>query len=587
MKNLEKTKNIKTKLIDKTGYFKKCLQIKRLAKYANEIDTVLTRFNKKSCNETMMIKGVRKSREESTNRKTHTEDLEKIVAQIAKGIGLNEDIVKLMGKHHDVGHTFSGHSGEWWISNILDDYGLGCFCHNTLGAKELIYTDNVYEEIMHKIKVHNPNISSKQECKIRNSLWLIMDAINAHNGEKPEKEFIPVSNKTEEDFVNEILNCYSIPGYDRTIMPATPEACLMRLADKISYIPLDMVDGLKEGLIRDKNGNIVETLDSDYAVVLSKIGITKKDFDSANLTKDYRHIAERLKEIFINDVIQNSSKHKIKMSKEMTVLMGQLLTLNNEKAVNNVILVEDQQTYPACIRSLMNTFSYILIKNGIVTDLHTAFVGNQYTDKNAKFSSLLEKYHDTPYFSFIEYLSKINSTDYNFVLKIIENASKQSIKSELTTARQCVQKMEDYKPKEEFGYNFDRKNDRIKSYISYYSTQLELGNLVGYTDETLNEEVQQIYNNMMYGRYNKNYLLQDEQIAMMLSAQYISSLNDVEFINLLYSTNLITEEQVKSLTRKYKDIPNLKDEVYEQKNWKVIKNMQMEAAKKGEEEVHL
>ena len=102
MKILGITKNIKTNLIDRTGYFKKCIQIKRLAKYSNEIDTVLTRFNKKSCNETMMIKGVRKSREESTNRKTHTEDLEKIVAQMAKGIGLNEDIVIALEKNISV-----------------------------------------------------------------------------------------------------------------------------------------------------------------------------------------------------------------------------------------------------------------------------------------------------------------------------------------------------------------------------------------------------------------------------------------------------------------------------------------------------
>ena len=188
-------KSVAQKLKSKTRYFKREIELKRLEKYSNEIDMVLTKYNKKSCNETMMVKGLRKSNEETTNRKIHQEDLEKIVAQMAKGLGLNEEIVKIMGSHHDIGHTFLGHSGEWWISNILEDYGLGYFCHNTLGARELIYTDKVYDEIIEKIKVHNPNVSNKVLDKIRKSLWLIMDGINAHNGEKPEKEYIPAITK--------------------------------------------------------------------------------------------------------------------------------------------------------------------------------------------------------------------------------------------------------------------------------------------------------------------------------------------------------------------------------------------------------
>lgn len=259
------------KLQDQKGYFKRQIELKRLEKYSNEIDMVLTKYNKKSCNETMMVKGLRKGNEETTNRKIHQEDLEKIVAQIAKGLGLNEKIVEIMGKHHDIGHTFLGHSGEWWISNILEDYGIGFYCHNTIGARELIYTNQVYDEIIEKIKVHNPKIKEKELNKIRKSLWLIMDGINAHNGEKPEKEYIPEITKQEEDFTNEMILCYTKKGYDRKIVPATPEACLMRLADQISYIPLDMLDGLREKMIRDENGNIVTSIDEDYRRVLTKL----------------------------------------------------------------------------------------------------------------------------------------------------------------------------------------------------------------------------------------------------------------------------------------------------------------------------
>ena len=233
--------DFKGKLTDKTKRFKRQIELKRLEKYANEIDMVLTLYNKKSCDETMMIKGLRRSSGETTVRKTHQEDVEKITKEIAKKLGLNEQIVGIMAKHHDIGHTFLGHSGEWWISNIQEDDGLGMVCHNAVGSRELVFTEHIYDQIIEKIKVHNSEIGLEKLEKIREALWLIMDGINTHNGETPEKEYIPDIRKEEKDFELEMLKCYGIKGYDRTIKPATAEACLMRLADQISYIPLEMV----------------------------------------------------------------------------------------------------------------------------------------------------------------------------------------------------------------------------------------------------------------------------------------------------------------------------------------------------------
>lgn len=577
---IKKVKNTKERFIDEKGYLSKAVQIKRLAKYPNEIDMVLTRYNKKSCDETMMVKGARKSCGETTNRKIHAEDAEKSVAQMAKGIGLNIDITKIMMKHHDKGHTFWGHGGEWWISNILEDYGIGNFCHNTLGARELIYTDKVYDEIIEKIKVYNPNVKPKELARIRSSLWLIMDAINGHNGETPDKEFIPQSMKTEKDFEDEMFKCYTTRGYDRKIMPATPEACLMRLADKISYTPLDMIDGLREGLIRDKEGNVVDYLDHDYEVVLMKIGITKEEFDTANVKKDYTKLAERIREIFINDVIKNSTKRKIKMSKEMTVLMGELLNLNNAKAVDNVMLVEDQETYPPAVRELMVRYKDIIMENGLLPKLPNA---SEDMDINGE----LEQYRGTPDEGFINYICNTNPEDYAYTVKIVDEATKQSTKDELTIARECVQQRKQYEDKEELGYDYTMKNARIRKYITYYESQLEEGKLVGYSEKTLEKEASKVAKNIKNGRHNENYLPYEERIAMMISANYISSLNDMEFMKLIQDTEIINDEQYKSLTRKYKDIPDLKAEVYDQKNWKEISTMQKEATERHKQDAQL
>lgn len=242
-------KEKKGRFKDLSGYLQKVIQLKRLEKYVPLIDMVLTEYDKKSCDETMMIKSYRKSSPETTNRKTHMENQACLAVEAARKLGLNEKIVSVMAKHHDIGHTFLGHSGEWWISNIKEDYEIGYYTHNALGSRELIYSKDVYREIIDKIKEINPEVSEKELNRVKKSLWLIIDAINSHNGERPDKQSIPNFGKTEKEFEQEVLDCHTKKKFDKGIEPATPEAALMKICDKISYIPSDMVDGIREGFI--------------------------------------------------------------------------------------------------------------------------------------------------------------------------------------------------------------------------------------------------------------------------------------------------------------------------------------------------
>ena len=73
----------------------------------------------------------------------------------------------------------------------------------------------------------------------------------------------------------------------------------------------------------------------------------------------------------------------------------------------------------------------------------------------------------------------------------------------------------------------------------------------------------------------------------MIGAKYLATLNDTEFIRLLQETQIINDEQYKSLTRKYKDIPNLDDEVSEHENWKEISTMQKQATIKNKQQAQL
>ena len=567
------------RLADRRGNFKRTIDLKRLEKYANEIDMVLTLYNKKSCNETMMVKGLRKSSGETTVRKTHQEDVEKITKEIAKKLGLNEQIVGIMAKHHDIGHTFLGHSGEWWISNIQEDDGLGNVCHNTVGARELVFTDHVYEQIIEKIKVHNPQVSQKELDKIKSSLWLIIDGINTHNGEKPEKEYVADTRKTERDFELEMLKCYGIKGFDRKIEPATSEACLMRLADQISYIPLDMVDGLREGLIRDEEGKIVDTLDEDYIEVLTALGIDRTEIDLANKEKSYSKIAERIKEIFINDVIANSTKGKITMSPETMTLMNQLRNLNNQKAVNNVVLAEDQATYPIAIRKLRDKYAKIFMDENldeIIRGENTTTAENlatvQYSENDERF---------------IRYILKSDSRDLQFTQNSVKMALKESIAEEMDIAREHAKDQKRYQNKEELGLDYTNKNARIKLYISDYEHRWKEGRMIGYNEEKREKDIEKVYHSVVSGNISKSfqkyYKDMRTRIADVMAGKYIASLNDSEFLQLLQDEKLVSPEQVQSLTRKYRDIEDLLDEAYIQSNWKTIASIQEKTTEEEKE----
>lgn len=567
LKRLEKYKEQIGQALDK----QKAMQ--ELEKYSLEIASVITDYNRKSCEETMMVKGIRKSCQETTNRKTHQENLANIALRIAKGInikqnkekqvGLSCGVIEIMARNHDIGHTFSGHSGEWWLSSIKEDYGIGYYCHNALGPRELIYTNQIYDEIIETIKQSYPEVGEKVLKRIRSNLWLIMEGINSHNGERSESEYRADSTKTEEDFERENLYCHTKKGFDKTVMPATPEASLMRLCDKISYIPFDMVDGLREGFITE--------LDEEYRIVLRKLGITEEEIEEAKLSNHYEKIARKLQTIFIKDVIDNSRGDVIKMSNEISRLLHELRNINNRQIVNYTVLKEDNEVYPPALRKFMNTFGEIAIGENIVEQLKE---DGEISVENRK--ALLKKYDGTPYQAFIQYVVNTNPKDFAYTLKIVEEATKQGIADEQEKARGIVR---------EHGNaiispDFKIRDERIRRYVKYYQNL----DMSSYSEEDKGRDVENVMKNIRNPNKKSDVCIgMDARISLELGAKYLATLNDFEFMDLLRETETIDDTQFKSLTRKYKDI-DLKKEVYIQPHWKEIQQEQQEALEIEQEE---
>ena len=546
--------------------YEKRIALKMLEQYASEIDFVLGPYNRKSAEETMMVKGLRKSNQKTTTRKTHSENLASIAHLIAEGLNkknrvfkFNYGILDIMAKNHDIGHTFLGHSGEWWLSNIKEDYGIGYYVHNALGPRELIYTDDIYNKIIETIKQRHPKTSTKTLNRIKKSLWIIMEGINSHNGERSEREYKPDLTKTEKDFKIENLLCHTKKGFDKTVLPATPEAALMRICDKISYIPYDMVDGIREGFISGLN--------EEYRVVLRQLGITDKEIDTCSTTNNYEGIARSLQIVFINDVIANSTGTSIRMSENISKLLHELRNINNRQIVDFVVLKEDNETYPPSLRTLMSEFKDIVLREHILDDLENGEISVE------RKKQLIELYKGTPFLAGIEYILNTNPNDYKYTKKLIKLATKQSILDEQAKARDIVRKGEPFIPSKDF----ELRDGRISAYIGYYTNMAKKGNVdfEHYPEESQLKDLNAVLTNISSPtKSSPFYYKMSERIALEMGAKYLATLNDIEFIDLLRLRGLVNDEQYASLTRKYKDIPDLHSEVYIQPNWKKIASAQ-------------
>lgn len=550
-------------------YLQKQKSMERLNKYANIINLVLSDYARKSTDETMMIKSFRKSDIETTNRKTHSENLENIAALMAEGIGLNVPVVRLMARYHDIGHTFLGHSGEWWLSEIKKNLGLGCYVHNSLGVRDLIYTHNVVEEIrnnLYTVYVDGNNTEVEEEIeKVCEDMWLIFDGINSHNGELSESTYIPNFEKTKVDFEQELMNCHTKEEYDKTLIPGTTEAALMRLCDKISYIPFDMIDGLREGMI--------DKLDEEYIDILVPILISDGKMkpeeavefvNNAVVKQKYNALAHRLQLVFAKDVVQNSTKGKIAMSDEMSKRMHKLRDLNNQKIVNYVLMQEDHEIYPKALEELMQECAGIILEEKILNNLNGA-------DKDIRLSEeLTEKYGDTPYLGFIKQIARTNQKDFEWTKQMLEQARKQAIENEVTESLEVVKGNQ----KVSFVKGQEARARRIRFYERINKEQITKMQARGHT--LTEKDYQKMKDFQLENTVPKLYPSMKESLAFEFATKYLASLSDTEFMDLLRSTGKVNDEQYKSLTRKYHEI-DLPKEYMTHGQWDSISEAQSQA----------
>lgn len=169
----------------------------------------------------------------------HVMHVESVSYTIAKYLGLNTELTRAIATGHDIGHSPFGHAGERILSEISKrDIGEP-FWHERNGL-----------EYIDKIELLEDTNKNKQNL---NLTYAVRDGIISHCGEIDENGLKP-----REEFID--LDEYLQPNQ---YAPYTWEGCVVKIADKISYLGRDIEDAITLGIL-DKN------LEELYKILQSK-----------------------------------------------------------------------------------------------------------------------------------------------------------------------------------------------------------------------------------------------------------------------------------------------------------------------------
>jgi dGTPase len=202
------------------------------------------------------------SNDHITHRLLHVQLVSRIARTIGRYLSLNEDLIEAIALGHDIGHPPFGHDGESYLSEICLEHGLPAFQHNLQSVRFLDRLER---------KGEGWNLSLQ-----------VLDGILCHDGETHAVPLQPASLKDFAAFDTKLSAKEEEPTID--LIPATYEACVVRLADTIAYIGRDLEDAIVLGLIKrselppacvavlgDTNGTIVYRLVTDLILTSSRL----------------------------------------------------------------------------------------------------------------------------------------------------------------------------------------------------------------------------------------------------------------------------------------------------------------------------
>lgn len=155
----------------------------------------------------------------------HVLHVESIGCAIASSLGLNEELVRAIAIGHDLGHSPFGHKGEKALNAIsLKELGER-FWHE---RNSLFLVDSI--ELLEDSQRHKRTLDLT---------YAVRDGIISHCGEVEQNHLIPRAEAGD-------LYRFREAG---TFQPYTFEGCVVKMADKISYVGRDIEDAKALGIL--------------------------------------------------------------------------------------------------------------------------------------------------------------------------------------------------------------------------------------------------------------------------------------------------------------------------------------------------
>ena len=189
-----------------------------------------------------------------THRVLHVQLVSRVARTIGRFLRLNEDLIEAIALGHDIGHPPFGHDGEGFLSDLCLEHGLPPFQHNLQSVRFL-------DQLERKGRGWNLTLQT-------------LDGILCHDGEVHAQLLSPADDLSFAAFDAKTAAKMADPA--TPLLPATPEGCVVRLADTIAYIGRDIEDAIILGLITrddiparcrkilgETNGTIVYSLVTD------------------------------------------------------------------------------------------------------------------------------------------------------------------------------------------------------------------------------------------------------------------------------------------------------------------------------------
>ncbi len=170
----------------------------------------------------------------------HVLHVESIATAIADSLGLNTELVRAIAVGHDLGHSPFGHKGERVLSSISQKVLGEPFWHE---KNSLYFVD------------HIELLEDDQRCRQPlNLTYAVRDGLICHCGEATENHLHPRQEAMD-------LNDLTQPG---KVNAFTYEGCVVKMADRISYIGRDIEDAVALGVLTPDNQEELTDLVAEY-----------------------------------------------------------------------------------------------------------------------------------------------------------------------------------------------------------------------------------------------------------------------------------------------------------------------------------